>query len=97
MSYQPPVYRSTSSLAIVSLVFGISTWFVLPFVGAIVAVVCGHMARSEIRRAPAGTLEGEGMAIAGMVLGYVHLALMCLLVLIGVVLMLLGFSFWHWH
>jgi len=97
MSYQPPAYRSTSSLAIVSLIFGIATWFVLPFVGAIVAVVCGHMARNKIRRAPAGMLEGEGMAIAGMVLGYVHLALMCLLVLVGIVLMLLGFSFWHWH
>jgi hypothetical protein len=97
MSYQPPVYRSTSSLAIVSLVFGVITWFMLPFVGAIVAIVCGHMARTEIRRAPAGTLEGDGLAVAGMVLGYIHLALMCLLVLIVIVLMMLGFSFWHWH
>lgn len=97
MSYQPPAYRSTSSLAIVSLVFGISTWFVLPFVGAIVAVICGHMARNEIRRAQPGTLEGESMATAGIVLGYVHLALMFLIVLVGIVLMTLGFSFRHWH
>ena len=82
-------YRSaatTSTLAMVSLGFGIATWVVLPFIGAIVAVVCGHLARSEIRRAPAGTLDGDGFAVAGLVLGYLHLVLgaMALTLVLGV-------------
>ena len=98
MSYQPS-YQSTttSTLAIVSLVFGILTWLLLPFIGAIVAIVCGHLARSEIRRAPAGTVvEGNGMAIAGLVLGYVHLAfaVLAVLVIIGVLILSVG-TFWH--
>ncbi len=76
----------TSGTAITSLVFGILTWVCLPFVGALVAVICGHVARGEIRRMPAGTVEGDGLAIAGLILGYLQLAL-CLLGL----LFLLGF------
>ena len=99
MSYQPayPSTRTTSTMAIVSLVFGILSWIVLPFIGAIVAVVCGHMARSEIRHAPVDTVrEGDGMAVAGLVLGYLHLALVVvgLVVLFGVLFFSLG-TFWH--
>ncbi|HEU4665561.1 MAG TPA: DUF4190 domain-containing protein, partial [Dokdonella sp.] len=64
----------TSTPAILSLVFGIVCWFALPFIGAVAAVICGHLARAEIRREPPGTVEGDGMAIAGLVLGWVHLA-----------------------
>lgn len=67
--------RRTSSLAIVSLIFGILGWVMLPGVGAIVAVICGHLARAEIRRDPPGTVEGDGMAIAGLILGWVSIAL----------------------
>jgi len=99
MSYQPayPTTRTTSNMAIVSLVFGILSWIVLPFIGAIVAVVCGHMARSEIRHAPVdAALEGDGMAVAGMVLGYLHLALVVvgLVILFGVLFFSIG-TFWH--
>ena len=68
----------TSTTAVLSLVFGILSWCVLPLVGAIVAVVTGHVARGEIRRAPPDTLEGDGMAVAGLVLGWTNLALMVL-------------------
>lgn len=94
-----PTYRSgTCPLAIVSLVFGILAWCILPFVGAVVAVVCGHLARSEIRRAPADAgMEGDGMAIAGLVLGYVQLAT-TMLVLAGLVLLVFGLGINHlWH
>jgi hypothetical protein len=72
--------RTTNIPAIVSLVFGIICWVAIPFIGAIVAVICGHVARGEIRRAPPGTVEGDGMAIAGLILGYAHLALFALVV-----------------
>jgi len=100
MSEQPP-YRpgpSTSSLAVVSLVFGILGWCVLPFVGAIVAIICGHLARAEIRRASIDNrMEGDGMAIGGLVLGYLQLAFWLLLMMAFVVAMVLGVTLWHWH
>jgi len=68
----------TSTTAIFSLVFGIICWIAIPFIGAIAAVVCGHIARGEIRSAPPGTIEGDGMAVAGLILGYIHLALFVL-------------------
>ena len=71
--------RQTSALAVVSLVAGVLGWTLLPFLGSIAAVVTGHMARSEIRRAPE-RLEGDGLAIAGLVLGYLSIALGVLLV-----------------
>jgi hypothetical protein len=98
MSY-PPSYRpaTTSTLAIVSLIFGILAWCLLPFVGAIVAIICGHMARAEIRRVSVDApLEGDGLAIAGLVLGYVQLASGVLLVLAFVATLFWGFALWHW-
>ncbi len=88
----PVSHRPTSTLAVVSLTFSILTWFLLPFIGAVVAVICGHMARAEIRRMPPGAMEGDGMAIAGLVLGWVHLAL-CVLVVIFIMLLFGGIAF----
>jgi hypothetical protein len=68
----------TSGTAVASLVFGILSWVLLPFIGAILAVILGHSARGEIRRAPPGTVEGDGMAITGLILGWAHLALFML-------------------
>lgn len=78
----------TSGSAVASLVFGILSWVLLPFVGAILAVILGHSARSEIRRAPPGTIDGDGMAVAGLILGWAHLALFILV--IGFVFLFLG-------
>lgn len=90
MAMQP--MPRTSTTAVLSLVFGILSWCVLPLVGAIVAVVTGHVARGEIRRAPPGTLEGDGMAVAGLVLGWTNLALMVL----GLFLLLFVFGGIAW-
>ena len=62
--------RQTSALAVVSLVMGIASWTVLPFVASIVAIITGHMARAEIRRRQ-HELEGDGLAVTGLVLGWV--------------------------
>lgn len=78
----PASSRQTSTMAIISLIFGVLSWCVLPFIGAVVAIVCGHSARSEIRRAPPGSIEGDGMAVAGLILGWAHLALIILLVFV---------------
>jgi hypothetical protein len=88
--------RATSTTAIISLVFGIVCWIAIPFIGALVAIICGHVARGEIRRAAPGSIEGEGMAIAGMILGYAHLALIAFLIIV-VFGFLGGLAFFaHW-
>jgi hypothetical protein len=60
----------TSSKAVISLVCGLLFFVPLAFVAAI---VFGHLGLSEIRRS-AGRLKGEGIAIAGLVLGYLWIA-----------------------
>ena len=77
----------TSNLAIISLVSGILGWTFLPFVASLVAIVTGHMARAEIRRS-AGTMEGDGLAMAGLVLGYS----MLIISLVGLLLIVLFFG-----
>lgn len=67
-------------MAIISLVAGVLGWTVLPMLGSIVAIVTGHLARSEIRGGN-GSIEGDGMAVAGLVLGYAMVALGVLAVL----------------
>lgn len=66
--------KTTSTYAILSLAFGLMAWLMAPLLGAIVAVVCGHLARAEIRRSP-NPIEGDGMALAGLILGYLQIAL----------------------
>ncbi len=83
--------RTTSSLAIASLVSGILGWTLLPFIGTLVAIVTGHMARAEIRRSP-GQLEGDGLAIGGLVLGW--LSALMWVVGIAVIFLFLGGMAW---
>ena len=72
--------RQTCTAATISLIFGILSWFVLPFIGAVVAIIAGHMAKGEIRRSQ-GALDGEGLATAGLILGYVHIAVFLLIII----------------
>lgn len=71
--------RPTSGLAVASLVGGILGWTLMPIIGSLVGIICGHMARAEIRRDP--RIEGDGMAVAGLVLGWVSIALSVLTLL----------------
>jgi hypothetical protein len=72
--YPPVIYTygpRSNSYAVASFVFGILSWFLCPLVGGIVALTLGHIARGQIRRTGEG---GAGLAMAGLLLGYVHLA-----------------------
>jgi hypothetical protein len=91
MNALPPAQRTTSALSVVSLAFGIAAWCVLPVIGAIVAIVCGHLARGEIRRAPE-RLEGDGFALAGLVLGYVQLIFGVIAIMFIIAALVLGLS-----
>ena len=60
--YAPAPQQKTNTLAIVSLV--------LAFVVSLGAVICGHIALSQIKKTGE---QGRGLAIAGLVLGYIGL------------------------
>lgn len=81
------VAPQTSGKAVVSLVFGILGFVFLPLIAGIVAVVTGNSARNEIRQS-AGRLSGEGMATAGIILGWINLGLTILGMCIGIVILL---------
>ena len=69
-----PVNKPTNSLAVVSLVCGVASWIGFFFIGSLSAIITGHIARSQIR-ARNGAEGGEGFALAGLLLGYIHLVL----------------------
>src|SRR5437773_9372772 len=69
---QPVVH--TAPTAIWSLVLAVLSFFCGWLVTAIPAVICGHIARSKIRKS-GGALGGKGVATAGLILGYIALVL----------------------
>ena len=65
-------HRRTSGSAIASLVCGIAAFGPIPVIGSVAALVLGYSARKEIERTPG--LEGEGFATAGIILGWIGVA-----------------------
>ncbi len=87
MSYQSGnQYQTTSSLAVISLIGGIASYFILPVLGAIVAIITGGMAKKEILTS-GGTIGGLGMAKWGVILGWINVGFG----LIGICLAALAF------
>lgn len=62
------------------MVLGILTFVCLGPLAGIAAVICGHLALSAIKKS-GGTLGGNGMAIAGLAMGYVGTVLSIIVVL----------------
>jgi hypothetical protein len=79
----------TNSLAVISLVAGIGSFFahVIPGLGgftvAVVAIVTGYMARNQIKQTGE---QGMGLATAGMIIGIIHIALILVVVVFILVL-----------
>lgn len=68
----------TNGMAIASLVLGI-IW--LYWIGSVLAVIFGHIGLSQINRS-GGRQGGRGVAIAGLVLGYLGISIFVLFVVI---------------
>lgn len=79
---QPPIYRlpATCGQAVTSMVLGILSVVtcLIPLGG--IAVIFGHLSLSRIRKS-GGMIIGTGMAIAGLVMGYLSSAL-CVFVVV---------------
>jgi len=72
----------TSGKAIASLLTGIFGLLIFPV--AIAAIILGHMSRSEIRKSN-GRLKGDGMATAGVVMGYGAFAIIPFILIIAAI------------
>lgn len=71
-----------SGMAVTSLVLGITS-LLFSLLTAIPAIVCGHVAKARIRRDPEG-FGGNGMATAGLILGYLHVGLVLIMIPVGI-------------
>ena len=87
----PPLTPQSSTLAMVSMIAGIVGWILAPFIGSLVAIITGHMAKREIRES-AGQLGGDGMATAGLVLGYLQIVPSILCICVVLVMLAMGIS-----
>ena len=79
---------TTNVLAVISLVvslLGVFSTFIIPFVAQIAAIICGHIARSQIMQS-SGSQTGSGMALAGLIISYV----MLIFSLIGIIFLGVG-------
>lgn len=77
-----PTSTGTNGLAVASLVLGIASVMLFCFlIPPILAIIFGGVALGQIKRNPGQ--GGRGMAIAGLTLGIVGLALMVLFVAVG--------------
>ena len=79
---QRPVFvqpaSRTNGFAIASLVLGL-VW--MWWLGSLAAIACGHVALRQIARS-GGTQSGRGLAIAGLVFGYLGATTLLLVLLV---------------
>src|SRR6185436_1064852 len=68
-SLSPPGGQKQQGMAVTSLVFGILSFFCLGPLGAIPAIITGHIALSRSRKSPQ-VYGGGGMALGGLIMGY---------------------------
>ena len=76
--YQPPM--STNSLARASMILGVAEFFSMGLT-AIPAVICGHIAKREMRLTGQ---RGDGLATAGLVLGYMAIIFWAVIIVLAV-------------
>lgn len=67
---QPAATASTNTMAVISMISSIVGWFSFGVL-CIVGVVLGHMSLKQMKTSGEG---GRGMAITGLVVGYIGIA-----------------------
>lgn len=83
-STQPENDSKACGVAIASLVCGVCVFLLGPITG-IPAVITGHIARRKIRDS-GGVIRGAGMALAGLILGYLSIVA----ILVHIAFLLIG-------
>ncbi|WP_250446195.1 DUF4190 domain-containing protein [Actinotalea sp. C106] len=79
--YSSAANRPTNALAIISLVASLTGLTIFPIVGSVAGVITGHLARRQIGETQE---QGGGLALAGLITGYVTIGLALVAVLVAV-------------
>jgi hypothetical protein len=74
--------QTTNIWAVVSLASSVLSWLGLFGIGGIIGIIAGIVARNEIA-ASRGAQSGDGLALAGIILGSVNVLLSCIGLLCG--------------
>jgi DNA-directed RNA polymerase subunit RPC12/RpoP len=85
---RPTTSRRQESNAIASLILGILGIIACPVILSIPAIILGNQAQQKIKQDP--SLEGEGLARAGVVLGWVGVGLGALGVVFAILAIAIG-------
>ncbi len=90
MAAPPMVKKKDETLALVSVLLAAAAW-VLQFhiFASVPAVICGHMARKKIKNDPE-KYGGDGMAKAGVIIGWINIVLILLGIIAWVLVMAAG-------
>jgi len=94
--YQAPPPRRTNGLAIASMVVsivgiaGLCAWGPLSVFVSPVGAILGHVARRRLKTVEE---EGQGMALAGIILGWAGLVLSLIFLAVIIALIVGGFTF----
>jgi hypothetical protein len=86
MAAAPSVYgvpARTDTKATISMVLGILSLFCFTVFTGIPAIVLGHMSRAEIKKSM-GQLKGEGLALAGLITGYIGSSVVFILIIAAI-------------
>lgn len=86
----PPAAPQSSTTAMISLIASILGLTLFPTIGSIIGLVLGYMARNEIRANPG--MQGDGLATAGIILGWVGIGLLVLGLCIFVTIFIFTFG-----
>lgn len=81
--------KTNSPLAVWSLILGILAIISCGPISGIPAIICGHMARSKIKMEP-DALTGDGMALAGLIMGYFSIVVVILLFIAGILIAIIA-------
>jgi len=85
----------TSTLAIVSVIAGITGFTIFPAIGTIVALITGYAARKETRAVPPQA-GGDGLATAGIIMGWVQVGLTVFGLCIAAAFLIFGIGLAGW-
>ena len=75
---------SLSGWALTSMICGIFALVITQPITAILAIIFGYMALNEVKKS-GGQVDGHGMAVAGIVMGFIGLALCVVIIAIYVI------------
>jgi hypothetical protein len=88
-NYSPPAYpvpATTSAWAVFSLIAAILAWLGVFGLGGIAAIISAYIAKNEIKNS-GGRVSGNGMATAGLVMGWLNVVFACLMACLAILLL----------